>query len=735
MNTKKQSASPQPAARQANSTSVSLAVAPMALLNRRLGNAGVRGVLQAKMSVSDPQDPFEMEADRVADQVMRMPDAQSVARSSLQIQRVCNECEEDLHRDAESSSSAPSLDAATESAIGSLSSRGSPLPDSTRSFMESRFQTNFEAVRVHTDSHAHDLARSVSAKAFTVGREVVFGAGHYAPETEDGKRLLAHELTHVLQQSRQSASAALMREPDSGAGGAKPPMPKPGQTPFNFISESPALENWKVSVKGMLEREFDTHFDSFEDANGYFKLYLEDLPTTAARESFADRMRDRARKAFFRQEARNPSYKYDNEALSRMRNGAAPTAEMQLEHMEEVKTKTRAGQVIQGHPERALDPANIYVTEGGAGGTAPLGSKHAEKQRTIDAAKRSSQEIRERNIRVASEEGKAAASSPGGEPVAKAAPAVEPTTKAEVGAPIEPVVEATPGFKAEAASGIGGAIQLIQAMQFHSLQRAEVEKFAKRYEELQPKIAAFLANGYSVELILIVEKPDRPDIFCATGAFCDSGQFIYFHDLFINYVDTPRPILNVKPRESTQSTMGPAGGGGGFIPSIHQGGSFTEENKIRFIPARHAEHHCEYAKQTLLPQATVAPLPATPQQQPAPLKPKPPLDPAAKKALADGPARVYALSANVVQYKTAAEVVKKLSGNPLFGAITEVTGGGLNRAHTIIDYRSPLDKAKAEALAELVRASGVPTATAELTGNGDGDPGVLQIWFGRDAEK
>lgn len=67
--------------------------------------------------------------------------------------------------------------------------------------MEPRFKTDFGAIRIHTDSHAHDLARSIGAQAFTLGRDIVFGAGFYAPQTERGNRLIAHELAHVEQQS------------------------------------------------------------------------------------------------------------------------------------------------------------------------------------------------------------------------------------------------------------------------------------------------------------------------------------------------------------------------------------------------------------------------------------------------------------------------------------------------------------------------------------------------------
>jgi len=71
-----------------------------------------------------------------------------------------------------------------------------------RGFMETRFGADFSAVRIHTDAKAHDLARAMSAQAFTVGHDMVFGAGHYAPESERGKHLIAHELTHVVQQTR-----------------------------------------------------------------------------------------------------------------------------------------------------------------------------------------------------------------------------------------------------------------------------------------------------------------------------------------------------------------------------------------------------------------------------------------------------------------------------------------------------------------------------------------------------
>jgi Domain of unknown function (DUF4157) len=77
---------------------------------------------------------------------------------------------------------------------------GEPLAGATRSLMESRFDNDFSDVRVHTDAKASDSAKSVNAHAYTVGSNVVFRSGMYEPESERGQRLLAHELTHVVQQ-------------------------------------------------------------------------------------------------------------------------------------------------------------------------------------------------------------------------------------------------------------------------------------------------------------------------------------------------------------------------------------------------------------------------------------------------------------------------------------------------------------------------------------------------------
>jgi hypothetical protein len=145
-------------------------------------------VPQAKLTIGQPGDQYEREADRAADTVKRMSASNKEADATLQ-------CKE---------SGAPSQIAHTQSVPpivhDVLHSSGQPLDISTRAYMEPHFGYDFSGVRVHADDRAAASARAVNALAYTVGRDVVFGAEQYAPGTIAGKRLLAHELTHVVQQ-------------------------------------------------------------------------------------------------------------------------------------------------------------------------------------------------------------------------------------------------------------------------------------------------------------------------------------------------------------------------------------------------------------------------------------------------------------------------------------------------------------------------------------------------------
>jgi len=172
--------------------------------------------LQPKLAINQPGDAFEQEADRIADKVMRMPDPQpQPAPASPSVQRACAACEEEEERSElrtkRLSSNVSAANATAPPIVHEvLRSAGQPLDVRTRAFMEPRFGRDFSDVRVHMDVNAAESARAVNALAYTVGRDVVFAAGRYAPQTTMGQRLLAHELTHVMQQ-RSAGDTTLRR--------------------------------------------------------------------------------------------------------------------------------------------------------------------------------------------------------------------------------------------------------------------------------------------------------------------------------------------------------------------------------------------------------------------------------------------------------------------------------------------------------------------------------------------
>jgi hypothetical protein len=163
--------------------------------------------IQAKLKVGAVNDPLEYEADDVAHRVMRMP-APDVALTSApaKVSRKCAACEEEDEklRKKEAGTAGAAESYAPVSVHEVLRSPGEPLDDATRAYFEPRFGQDFSGVRVHTDSRAAQSAREVNAKAYTVGRNIVFAAGEYAPETNSGGRLLAHELAHTVQQGGNS---------------------------------------------------------------------------------------------------------------------------------------------------------------------------------------------------------------------------------------------------------------------------------------------------------------------------------------------------------------------------------------------------------------------------------------------------------------------------------------------------------------------------------------------------
>lgn len=208
--------------------------------------SGVELPMQTKLRVSSPDDPAEREADEMADRVMTMPLQREIApgeereevgreASEDELQTKCEDCEAEekdtlireeapeedtvaakLQRKGDLSGA--TVDAGTAAQINSVrSSGGQPLAPGDRAFFEERMDADFSNVRVHTNAAANETASAVQARAFTLGGDIVFNQGEYKPETSDGKRLLAHELTHTIQQgaarsvSRKAGRSLLQR--------------------------------------------------------------------------------------------------------------------------------------------------------------------------------------------------------------------------------------------------------------------------------------------------------------------------------------------------------------------------------------------------------------------------------------------------------------------------------------------------------------------------------------------
>ena len=174
-------------------------------LQRRLGNDGAQRWLaraQRAATVSSPHDAAELEAHAVARRVVRTPDAS--------ITPVDASTNGSIQRAPLAASAPPAAGAALPAHVGG----GMPLPGPVRNFMEPRFGASFANVRIHTGEQAAQLSTGLGAQAFTVGPHVFFGKDQYRPDSQAGRELIAHELTHTVQQGAAAQDGAVRRSAD-----------------------------------------------------------------------------------------------------------------------------------------------------------------------------------------------------------------------------------------------------------------------------------------------------------------------------------------------------------------------------------------------------------------------------------------------------------------------------------------------------------------------------------------
>jgi hypothetical protein len=160
--------------------------------------------VQAKLKVGEANDVFEQEADRIADQVVGGGNAPAVSSpvGNPPLQRKCAECEEEEKLQRKLQDSATPAKATTASSDLIAMGQGNALSSSERSFFEPRFGKSFADVRLHTDENAAKNAAAINARAYTQKNNIVLGKDQYHPSSLSGKHLLAHELTHTIQQGR-----------------------------------------------------------------------------------------------------------------------------------------------------------------------------------------------------------------------------------------------------------------------------------------------------------------------------------------------------------------------------------------------------------------------------------------------------------------------------------------------------------------------------------------------------
>jgi hypothetical protein len=172
------------------------------------------GAIQKRLTVNEPGDEYEQEADRIADQVIATPAHPDVS-GAPPIQRFSGQL------------NGQQRDGASASVDQALASPGRPLEPTLRQDMEHCFGHDFSRVRVHSGALAEQSARNVDAHAYAVGHNIVFGAGRFAPVTQEGRRLIAHELTHVVQQSGSTSPTVqrqVDRKPTQGTDDQQPPL-------------------------------------------------------------------------------------------------------------------------------------------------------------------------------------------------------------------------------------------------------------------------------------------------------------------------------------------------------------------------------------------------------------------------------------------------------------------------------------------------------------------------------
>lgn len=221
--------------------------------------------IQRKLSIGAVDDPLEDEADAMADKAMRMPEPSF-------IQRKCSHCEEEAEQlqrkplisfiqKKERGNNNTIVSESISNQIQATKGSGKAIPETTKSFMESRFGADFSNVNIHTGSYASQLSNQLNAQAFTVGSDIYFNDGKYQPESTEGKLLMAHELTHVIQ---QQAAGFKHLQTFRGPMPVRPPMRAPVRVPVRPPTGTAAPSGDVSYVPGYIPDPYDNSWDAMQ---------------------------------------------------------------------------------------------------------------------------------------------------------------------------------------------------------------------------------------------------------------------------------------------------------------------------------------------------------------------------------------------------------------------------------------------------------------------------------------
>lgn len=291
-------------------------------LQQGVGNQAVQqlyqqGSIQAKLEVNSPDDPAEREAERVAERVVRMDTRGAGTGLSDDDQRDPEIC---VNR-SKSEKSSSRINQLSRNPVQKIHrgirGSGKPLSTDTRQRFESRLGMDFSGVRVHTNSAADAAARSINAEAYTVGSDIVFSDGKYDPNSVDGSKLLAHELTHVVQQTSGFQSEFIQRQatensdpwtpfdqlPGNPAGGMSTPeseQNQPQATEIPLISTDIYCQNIDEDSKADLRNDIRfiirqvRTFHAWQSGEGWEEGAGNEIPSTRLLNSAIDGLRSTA---------------------------------------------------------------------------------------------------------------------------------------------------------------------------------------------------------------------------------------------------------------------------------------------------------------------------------------------------------------------------------------------------------------------------------------------------------